>query len=103
MPKFDLYVGLSGGFGGARYDGTYEFDSFEEAEHEAYLMAREEYESYGGHHGLMSWEEAKQDLIDSFGEEPTEEEIDEHYIDYVEGWLSYYVKLHDDNNLPEVE
>ena len=102
MPKFDLYVGLSGGFGGAKFQGTYEYNTLKEAEEDAYQLAVEEYQSYEGYHGIMSWEDCKQDLIDTYGEdEIDEEDIDLHYTEEVEGWLSYYVKLHDDNNPPE--
>ena len=32
MPWFKIYAGMSGGFGGAKYVGTYEFDTYELAE-----------------------------------------------------------------------
>lgn len=92
MPKFKIYAGLSGGFGGANYIGTYEYNSEQEANEDAYRIAIEEYESYGGHHGLMNWNECRQDLIDSFGEEPTDEEVDSHYQEYMESCIEYWVK-----------
>ena len=92
MAWFKIYAGLSGGFGGAKYQGTYDFNSKEEAANEAYVMAVEEYQSYEGHHGILSWEDCRQDLIDSYGEEPTEEDVDDRYQEEVEGWLSYYVR-----------
>ena len=92
MPKFKIYAGLSGGFGGAVYQGTYEYDTIEEAEDDAYTLAVEEYESYAGSQGLMSWSEIKEDLIESFGIEPSEEDVNDHYREYVESWISYYVK-----------
>ena len=45
MPKFKIYAGLSGGFGGARYCGVYECADKDEAEINAREQAVEEYES----------------------------------------------------------
>ena len=100
MTKYNLYAGLSGGFGGADYMGTYEFNTIEEATNEAYLSACEVYESYEGYHGIMSWEECREALIESYYEEnddddehsyiPEEEEVNIYYIEEKEGWLSYY-------------
>ena len=101
MQKFDLYVGLAGSFGGAHYYDTYEYNSHEEAENEAYQLSVEVYESYGGMHGLMTWDDCRQDLIDSFDEEPTDEEVDEHYRDYMDGWISSYAVPHDPSRLEE--
>lgn len=97
MPKFKLYAGLSGGFGGANYQGTYEYDDEEEATLAAYDMAWEEYESYEGLHGLCSFEEIRQDIADSWYEgdldKVSEEEAESHYREYVEGWIEYWAKL----------
>ena len=95
MTKYNLYAGLSGGFGGADYMGTYEFDTIEEATNEAYLLACEIYESYEGCHGIMSWEECRDALIESYYKEeenyiPDEEEVNIYYTEEKEGWLSYY-------------
>ena len=91
MPWFKIYTGLSGGFGGAHYDGTYEYNDIEEALEDAYQRAVDEYESYGGHHGLMSWDECREDLEESFGYAPTDDDVDLHYREEVESWISYYV------------
>ena len=92
---------MGGGFGGARYNGTYEYGSEEEALQDAYNLAVEEYQSFEGCHGILSWEECREDLIESFGEIPDDEDVDLHYTEQVEGWIVYYVKLHDDNSPPE--
>lgn len=55
MQKYNIYAGLGGGFGGASYQGTGDFKSLADAENEAYQLAVEEYESYSGCHGLLSW------------------------------------------------
>ena len=89
MTKYNLYAGLSGGFGGATYVGTYEFDNIEEATNEAYLLACEVYESYEGCHGILSWEECEAELLES-GEDFDEEDVNLYYMEEKEGWLSYY-------------
>ena len=110
MIKYNLYAGLSGGFGGATYMGTYEFNTIEEATNEAYLLACEVYESYEGYHGIMSWEECREALIESYYEEnddddehsyePEEEEVNIYYTEEKEGWLSYYaIPADEDDNV----
>ena len=98
MPKFELFAGLNGGFGGAVSHGIKEFRTKRDAEKEAYDLAWEEYESYGGNHGLLDWEGIYEDLLESEWIEPgaqSEAEIaaivDEHYQEWVEGWIEYYV------------
>ena len=93
---------MGGSMGGAKYNGTYEYNSEVDALKDAYNLAVEEYQSYEGCHGILSWEECKEDLIDSFGaDEVTDEDVDMHYQDQIDGWIVYYVKLHDDANPPE--
>ena len=92
MPWFKIYAGLGGSFGGANYQGTYEYNTREEAEEDACLMAEEEYQSYEGYHGIMSWDDCREDLIESCGEEPSEEDVDTHYREEIESWTSWYVK-----------
>ena len=89
---FKIYSGMGGSFGGANYQGTYEYNNREDAEEDARLMAEEEYQSYEGYHGIMSWNECREDLIESFGEEPEEEDVDIHYREEIESWTSWYVK-----------
>ena len=89
---FKIYCGMGGSFGGARYNGTYEYADIDEATEDAYRMAEEEYQSYEGCHGIMSWDDCREDLIESFGEEPDEEDVDMHYREEIESWVSWYVK-----------
>ncbi len=100
MAKYRLYAGLNGGFGGAVYQGTEEFRSQEEAEWRAYDLAWEEYESYGGNHGLIDWDGCYDDLLESEWIDPhsqTQEEIermvDDHYREQVESWIVYKAVL----------
>lgn len=56
--KYKIYAGLSGGFGGATYQKTEDYSSMDEALEDAYNLAVEEYQSYEGCHGIMSWDDA---------------------------------------------
>ena len=89
---YRIYAGMGGGFGGANYVGWLETDDREEAESYAREIAIEEYQSYEGCHGIMSWDDCRKDLIESFGEEPSEEDVDTHYREEIESWTSWYVK-----------
>ena len=96
MLKFKVYAGLSGGFGGATHHGTYEYNSRKEAEDDARQLAIEEYESYGGYHGLYTWDSMRQEIADELYDGDIEqvdpEDVDLAYCEEVEGWLSYHVK-----------
>lgn len=89
--KYKIYAGLSGGFGGATYQMTEDYASKDEAMQEAYELAVEQYQSYEGCHGILSWEDCKQDLIDS-GFEHYDEAVDEHYSEEIEAWIDYWVE-----------
>lgn len=51
MELYNLYAGLSGGFGGYQYHCTEEYNSKDEALEAARQLAIEEYQSYEGCHG----------------------------------------------------
>lgn len=96
MPWFKIYAGMGGSFGGAQYQGTYEYDDIDEACRDAYRMAEEEYQSYEGYHGIMSPEDVEEDLRESgfIGDDMTDNEIEEavdaRYLEEIEGWISCY-------------
>lgn len=94
MPLFDVYAGMSGGFGGACFHKTEEYETIDEAVQEAYELAIEEYQSYEGCHGIMSWEDCREDLIESGDENPTDDDVTEHYQNEIEGWIEYYAVPH---------
>ena len=95
MPKFKIYAGLSGGFGGARYCGVYECADRDEAETYAREQAVEEYESYGGYHGLYTWDYMRQEIADNEYDGDIEqvdpEDVDMRLMEEVEGWLTYKI------------
>lgn len=91
MPWFKIYAGLGGGFGGANYQGTYEFDTHEDAEQAAYEQAVKEYKSYEGNYGIMDWEECKEACIDEAGWDSDDDSVDAYYQEEIESWIDYYV------------
>ena len=100
MNRYKIYAGLGGGFGGKSFQGIYEFKNDADAEQAAYTLAVEEYESYAGCHGLLDYEGAYEDLLESGlidPEEMSEDEINDavetHYTEYMESWLDYEAKL----------
>ena len=101
MPKFKIYAGLSGGFGGAHFCEIYECGSQAEAEIYAREVAIEEYESYGGYHGLYTWDSMRQEIADDEYDGDIEqvdpEDVDMRMMEEVEGWLTYKVIPVQDN------
>ena len=87
MPKFKIYAGLSGGFGGAHFCEIYECGS--------------QAESYGGYHGLYTWnsmcQEIADDEYDGDIEQVDPEDVDMRMMEEVEGWLTYKVIPVQDN------
>jgi hypothetical protein len=96
MTKYEIYAGMGGGFGGAQLHGVYEFSSAQEAERYAYDLAFDEYQSYEGSHGILSWDEVYEDCLASEWIEPgaqSEAEIecivDDAYLEQVESWIEW--------------
>ena len=89
--KYKIYAGLGGGFGGATYQATEDYASMDEALADAYNLAVEEYQSYEGMYGIMSWEDCREDLEES-GFDYDDETVDNRYQEELESWLSYYVE-----------
>jgi len=96
--RYKIYAGLGGSFGGAEYQGTYDFRDREEALSYAYEIAMEEYASYGGMHGLMDWDGAYADCLESgwIDEDTPRKEVEEivyeHYLECMESWLDFYIE-----------
>lgn len=96
MAWFKIYCGMGGSFGGARYNGTYEYADIDEATADAYRMAEEEYQSYEGCHGILSYADCEEDLQDSgfidgdMSDDEIEDMVYSHYREEIESWISYY-------------
>ena len=92
MKKYNIYAGLSGGFGGAQLVAeTEEFENQDAAESYAYQCAFEEYQSYEGYHGLTSYNDIKENPEEyGLDENPEAEDVDEVYTEEVENWIEYY-------------
>ena len=73
----------------------------QEAETYAREQAVEEYESYGGHHGLYTWDSMRQEIADDEYDGDIEqvdpEDVDMRMMEEVEGWLTYKVIPVQDN------
>ena len=59
---FKVYAGVYD-----TYHGIYEYDNEEDALADAYQLAIENYESYEGLHGIPSWNDCREDLIENCG------------------------------------
>lgn len=94
MKKYNIYAGLSGSFGGAQLVAeAEEFENRDAAESYAYQCAFEEYQSYEGYHGLVSYGDIWENPEDYGLEEGyTEEDVEEIYREEVESWITYYVE-----------
>lgn len=99
--KYNIYAGLSGSFGGAQYRGTGDFEDFNDAEEYAYQTAVEDYESYEGYHGVLSWYDvALENGLDPDNPD-NEEEINDLYSMEKEDWMEYYAVLFEEDDLDE--
>jgi hypothetical protein len=94
--EFNIYAGLSGSFGGARYVGTVDCGDVIQAEDIAHEQAIEEYESYAGLHGLLTWNDIKDE-----NPEESDDDIDLMYLEEMENWIESYVILTEEDG--EVE
>lgn len=99
--KYNIYAGLSGSFGGAQYRGTGDFSSIDSAEEMAYQCAVEEYESYEGYHGILSWYGVAQENGLDPDNPDNEEEINDLYSMEKEDWMEYYAVLFEEDDLDE--
>ena len=99
--KYNIYAGLGGSFGGAQYRGTGEFENFDDAEDYAYRTAVEDYESYEGYYGILSWYDVAQENELDPDNPDDEEEINELYCIEKEDWIDYYAVLFEEDDLDE--
>ena len=99
MGMFALYAGLAGGFGGATYQGTEEFDTEEEAMDVARQLAIDIFESYFGLYGVVGSEDIIEnpelygiENFDSLSEDEQYGIINEILENECESWIDYYVE-----------
>ena len=111
MPKYNIYSGLSGGFGGATLtdievvsgsfggasltDIEVECENQEQADMIAYDSAVEIYGSYDGFNGLLSIEE----IMDEEGCDENDALV--FWEEQREDWLDYYAVLSDEDDSEE--
>ncbi len=86
--KYKIFHGLGGGFGGAQYQYTTTEDMTEDwAMREAEEGAKEEYDSYGGMHGLETIESIMEEDED-MSYKDAEQAMNEAY----ESWIDYHIE-----------
>nr|DAU45671.1 MAG TPA: hypothetical protein [Caudoviricetes sp.] len=95
MKEYNIYAGLGGGFGGKKYQYTGLFESHEDAEHEAWAAACEEYDSYEGANGLGTYADAMEEAYGELGWDRDDEDpelvayANEVFDSYMEDWIEY--------------
>lgn len=112
MALYNLYAGMSGGFGGYHYHDTEEFETHEDATEAARQLAIEEYESYEGSNGILDWNDCAKEVLEEMGVFDLEDDVDfaalaeefectsdvdERYQEEIEGWISYLAILEADD------
>ena len=109
MPFYKIYAGLSGGFGGATFQGIEEHINSGAAEEAAYYNACEQFESQEGA-GMEGWddwmEEARNNLEDFDGDEEEYQQALEEYASQLEAearetWIEYWVEETDSKDYIE--
>lgn len=96
MKEYNIYAGLGGGFGGKKYLYTGMFESHEDAEHEAWEAACEEYDSYEGTNGLGTYADAIEEAHGEFGWDRDDEDTETDKEDLIRDYI-----IEDDNNTCE--
>ena len=105
MKQYNIYAGLGGSFGGAKYQYTGLYETREEAEEEAFQTACEDYEQYEGLYGLYGWKDATNDYCNDQEIDPEDltdedtQEIENYYDEGRESWIDYYVVPTDEDNI----
>lgn len=93
MAVYNIYAGLGGGSGEDNYLGTFEFRTAEEAKSYAYEQAVEKYQNYEGSQGILSWDECRLCLQDSYPEYEIDDEwVDDYYLEEIDSQIDYWVE-----------
>lgn len=92
MPKYAIYAGLGGGFGGATFQEIIEVADQNKADEYAYELAVQEVGGYEGMYGLDSFESIQEENPD-YGEEDIQEALQEQ----TDSWADYAaIEIRDD-------
>lgn len=86
-----IYVGMQG-CSNMHFAGDCDANTQEEADHYAWDLACEEYDSFAGYHGIPDEEDIREELLEGCddGEEPTEDDVRDCYGEYVSDHVSYW-------------
>ena len=99
LANYNVYIGVPAH--NKHYIGTLQNTTEEDAYEYAQDLAYEEYERYAGLHGIPSYSECRQEIIDEYAPEIESGEYDEDDIDFlteeqyketIESWTLYYIK-----------
>jgi len=113
MALYNLYAGMSGGFNSVTFRVQEDYETHDEATNAAEQLAKEEYESYDGSGGIMSYDECQIQVLEDNGlldeydsdsyefldidtmvsENGLEDEVSELYADEQASWIEYYAVL----------
>lgn len=97
--RYNIYAGLRDSFGGSKYLFTEDFDTAEEAVNTAYQEAFNEYLCNEGTHGILSWEDVKNNycketsISESDLSDYDYKEIDRLYNIEIDHWICYDVTI----------
>lgn len=102
--KFNIYAGMSGGFGGATYVTTDDFVTAADAQEYAYQCALDDYQSYEGMHGILSWADCLETLKEEYNDDDVSyDDVDDYYQNEIESWIEYYIEPYEEGTNPEEE
>lgn len=96
--KFWVFGGIHDPFGGYHYLGTVEGSATDDPEvmDDARELCIGIYESYAGLYGIRSWDDIREDLVDSeatFDDdfEVSDEDVDDIYNEEIDSWCCYWI------------
>lgn len=88
--EYWIYVGMQG-CSNIHFAGDCDANTQGQADHYAWELACEEYDSFAGYHGIPDRDDIKEALsVEGEGEEPDEDDIEDIYVEYVNDHVSYW-------------
>lgn len=98
MKRFWVFGGMRDPFGGYHFLGEVEGISPDssDVQRDARDLCVEIYESYAGLHGILTWDDVREDLMESESAfeddaEISDEDVDDAYNEEIDNWCSYWV------------